>query len=172
MMKNNKGVSIIMLVITIAMMAIIVSFSVFSSKNITPEARLAAAYANIKTVKDACDNAMTMIEINPVEYDEYYFFGDNIQTLMTATNLESIIADCGLTSTADISERTYVINYTDSDNNKRILERLELKGVENTYIVDLENEKYYILHGAERSDGNKVYEYKDILRAYQMLTDN
>lgn len=167
---SNKGVSMIMLVITIAMMAIIISFSVFSSKNITPEAKLAAAYANVKTVKDACDNALTMIEINPSEYDEYYFFGENIQTLMDASNLQSIIEKCGLTSITQISNRTYVINNSDSDANKRILERLELKGIANTYLVDLENEKYYILNGAERVDGGKVYEYKDILQAYDLLT--
>ena len=169
-LENKKGVSMIMLVITIAMMAIIISFSVFSSKNITPEAKLATAYANVKTVKDACDNALTMIELNPNEYDEYYFFGENVQKLMNASNLQLIIEKCGLTSTAEISDRTYVINNSDSDANKRMLERLELKGISNTYLVDLENKKYYILNGAERVDGNKVYEYKDILRAYDMLT--
>ena len=122
-MKKQSGVSIIMLVITIAMMAIIVSFAVFSSQNITPEAKLASAYSSIKAVKDACDNAMTMIEINGDEYDEYYFFGKNIQSLLTPGELDTIAQNCGLTSASKFSDRTYMIKNSSSENDKRILER-------------------------------------------------
>jgi len=175
-LKSNNGVSMIMLVITIIMMAVIVSFAVFSSKNITPESKLAAAYSSLKTVKDACDNALNLIEINPNEYDEYYFFGQNVQNLLSESELQSILTDCGLGVSPDpntvISSRSYLIKSSkDSETSQRMLERLELKGVTSTYLVDLENEKYYIVNGVERVDGEEVYEYKDVLRAYNMLTD-
>ena len=54
---------------------------------------------------------------------------------------------------------------------KRILENLELKGITSTYVVDLENNNYYIVGGAERVDGSTVYEYKEIVTAYDILVD-
>ena len=79
-MQSNKGVSIIMLIITVIMMAIIVSFAVFYSQNITPEAKLAKAYSSIKSVKDACDNAEGFINLDQNEYDDYFFFGKVFKT--------------------------------------------------------------------------------------------
>lgn len=177
--QNEKGVSVIMLIIAIAMMAIIVSFAVFYSKDTTPEAKLASAYSSLKTIKEACDNAQMLIELNPAEYDEYYFFGNNLQYKITnSSELSNLITKCGLTSIDDLSERTYIIKPEDGEEEKRVLENLELKGVTNTYIVDLENKKYYLVGGAKRVDslGNSsgdesVYEYKDVIEAYEMLID-
>lgn len=170
--KNQKGVTIIMLIIAIAMIAIVVTFAVFYSKDTTPEAKLASAYASLKSVKDSCDNALMLIEINPLEYDEYYFFGNNIHhTITDSDELNSYAANCGLASSADFSDRTYLIKPAENEEEKRILQNLELKGVTSTYIVDLEKNDYYIVGGAERVDGNIVYEYKDIVTAYDILVD-
>lgn len=168
-LNNKKGVSIIMLIIAVVMMAIIVSFAVFFSQDTTPEAKLASAYSSLKVVKDACDNAETLIEINPAEYDDYYFFGYSIKHNITDTaELEEYAENCGVTS-SDFSERTFIIKPAETDEEERILKNLELKGVSSTYVVDLDNEKYYIVGGAERVDGGELYEYKDIVRAYEML---
>lgn len=166
---NNKGISLIMLVITVLMMAIIVSFAVFSSRNITPESKLAAAYASLKAVKDACDNAVTLIEINPNEYDEYYFFGKSIHELMSENEVQTLRTkfDC-----ESFSERTYLIQNSDVDYDKRILERLELKNISSSYVVDLENENYYIVNGVERGNEPTIYEYKKILKEYNILIEN
>lgn len=172
---NKKGISLIMLVITVIMMAIIVSFAVFSSRNVTPESKLAAAYSSLKAIKDACDNAVNLIEINPDEYNEYYFFGQNIKSLIDEENLTDLLKNCGLGKETnpilEISDRTYLIKNSESESDLRKLERLELKGVSSTYIVDLENEKYYLLNGVKRLDGESVYEYKDLLKAYNLLID-
>ena len=176
LLNNNKGISLIMLVITVLMMAIIVSFAVFSSRNITPESKLAAAYASVKAVKDACDNAVNLIEINPNEYDEYYFFGQNIHELMSESELQELLTKFGFEDFSNpnevISKRTYLIKNTSSDNDKRMLERLELNNVSSTYLVDLENEKYYILNGVERVDDVAIYEYRDILKEYNILVEH
>lgn len=175
-LTNNKGISFIMLVITVLMMAIIVSFAVFSSRNITPESKLAAAYASLKAVKEACDNAQNLIEINPNEYDEYYFFGQNVHELVGESELQTLLGKFGFEDFSNpnevISKRTYLIKNTTSDNDKRILERLELSNVSSTYLVDLENEKYYILNGVERVDDLMIYEYKDIVKEYNILIQN
>lgn len=169
-LKNNKGVSLIMLVIAVIMMIIIVSFAVFSSKNTTPEAKLAAAYTSLKAVKDASTNALMLIEINPDEYDEYDFFGHNIQFNNSDLELNNIKQDCGIATTGEeFSNRTYKIAPATNDEEKRILEKLDLKGITATYIVDLENNKYYILGGVERVDGGTLYEYREIETSYQML---
>lgn len=173
-MQSNKGVSIIMLIITVVMMAIIVSFAVFYSQNITPEAKLARAYSSIKTVKDACDNAEGFIDLNPDEYDDYFFFGESIHNSLSMNGVSNVAAEFGL-SAEDFSERTFLIEpIEDADDSKeaeRILENLELKGVVDTYIVDLDNKKYYLVGGIENIEGIKLYEYNEILRGYSMLVD-
>ena len=159
-----------MLIIAVVMMAIIVSFAVFFSQDTTPEAKLASAYSSLKVIKDACDNAETLIELNPAEYDDYYFFGYNIQHNITdAAELNEYATKCGLASSVNFSDRTFIIKPAETDEEERILKNLELKGVSSTYVVDLDNEKYYIVGGAEKVDGEKLYEYKAIIRAYEML---
>ena len=173
-MQSNKGVSIIMLIITVIMMAIIVSFAVFYSQNITPEAKLASAYSSIKTVKDACDNAEGFIDLNPDEYDDYFFFGKSIHNSLSVNEVANAAAEFGL-GAEDFSARTFVIEPTEGASEpkeaQRILENLELKGVTNTYIVDLDNKKYYLVGGIENIEGIKLYEYSEILKGYSMLVD-
>lgn len=175
-LNNKKGITIIMLIITVIMMIIIVSFAVFNAPKSTEEAKIAKAYTSLKTIKEACENALYYIEINPTEYDEYYFFGSNLQNkintgMLTGIDINDLATKFGLASEADFSSRTYVIKPAETDEEQRILKNLELKGVEETYIVDLENDKYYILNGVNRGEEDDVYEYKDILLSYEMLTD-
>lgn len=169
-LNAQKGVSVIMLIIAVVMMAIIVSFAVFYSQDTTPEAKLASAYSSLKAVKDACDNAETLMELNPAEYDDYYFFGYNVQHNISDTlELNEYAVECGLASYLDFSERTFMIKPASNEEEERILKNLELKGVANTYVVDLDNDKYYIVGGTKRADDRVLYEYKDIVRAYEML---
>lgn len=175
-LNNQKGITIIMLVIAVIMMIIIVSFAVFNAPKSTEEAKIAKAYTSLKTIKEACENALYYIEINPTEYDEYYFFGGNIQHKITngmisGIDLGETAIKFGLASESDFSPRTYIIKPASNDEEQRILKNLELKGVEETYIVDLENEKYYVLNGVTRGEESRVYEYKDILLSYEMLTN-
>ncbi|MBO5143818.1 MAG: hypothetical protein J6C46_12665 [Clostridia bacterium] len=174
-LKEQKGVSIIMLIVAIAMMAIVVSFAVFNSKDTTLEAKLASAYSSVKAVKDACDNAEMLIELNPNEYDEFYFFGHNLEYKLTEAERDDYATRCNLSGSTDFSERTYIIKPADSEDEealkeeKNILENLEIKGISYTYVVDLEKEKYYILDGVLGLGGNRVHEYTDIIKEYELI---
>lgn len=163
--KNNKGITIMMLVITVIIMLILVMFAVYYSRNAAVEARIAAAYTSLKEVKEACERAIIEIELDPSTYDEYYFFGRNVQT--DGSNLAEIQEKCGGVT---LSERSYKISDSTDDENKRRLDNLEISKIKDTFIVDLENKKYYILDGVKKADGNKVYEYREIQLSYDMLT--
>ena len=174
--RNQKGVSLIMLVIAIVMMLIIVTFAVFNSKNTTPEAKVAASLSSLASIKDACENALGLIELNPEEYDEYYFFGNNIHhkrnstgSVLSDSEKQEYAKECGLGESYTFNDDTYVIKPAETEEEKRILKNLEIKNISDTYIVDLLNKEYYIVGGVEHADGAKAYEYKDILRTYEML---
>ncbi len=170
-MKNNKGISIIMLVITIILMLILTSIAVYYSSNIAPEARLAAAYTSLGNVKEACTRALTEIDFSSENIDEFYFFG-NVYSKKYTTKAErdALAVRCGLENSEALSERTYEIGTTDDDENRRRVENLELSGISQTYLVDLDNDNYYLVDGVRKADGTKVYEYRDIMASYQMLT--
>ena len=173
--KNQKGVSMIMLVIAVLMMIIIASIAVYNAPKSRDEANFVKDYASLKAVKEACENALYLIEINPAEYSEYYFFGNNMQfnveNDVIDMEMSEIAQKCGLTSQNDFSSRTYIISGGITDEEKRTLKRLELKDIEDMYVVDLENAKYYILNGIERENDETLYEYQDILLSYKMLTE-
>lgn len=175
LLNNQKGVTIIMLIIAIVMMIIIVSFAVFNAQNSTEEAKFARAYSSLKAIKEACENATYLIEINPEEYDEQYFFGNNLKynidnNILQGITMSKIVTECGLTSETELSESTYLIKNAETDEEKRVLRNLELKGLEDVYVVDLENEKYYLLGGVSREDDTTYYEFRDIMLSYEMLT--
>jgi len=168
--SNKNGVSIIMLVIAVAMIAIVASFAVYYAQNTTPEAKMASGYASLKVVKDACDNAVTLIELNPNEYYEEYFFGKNVhEKYNDLAQLNELAVNCGLSSSLDFSQRTYEIKPPETSEEEVIIKNLELKSIQDTYIVDLEKDKYYVLKGIEFMDGNIIYEYRDVVSAYQIL---
>ncbi len=185
--KSNKGISLIMLVITIAMILIIVSIAVFSSKSNTPEAKLASAFVSLQAVREACKNAENLIEINPDEYNYEYFFGHNLFERIEGANKEqtitNLISEKGIGITREefdhFSNKTYVIKSKDDQivlenqdyhqEDLVVLERLDLNGVSETYIVDLENGLYYLVGGTGRPDSTKVYEYRDIENTYELL---
>jgi hypothetical protein len=181
-MKNNKGITMIILVITIIVMLILTSFAVYYSTNIAPEARIAASFQTLKEVKMACQRALNEIEIDPT-LDEYYFFGKNINATdnenapvgtdgITALNLAF---KCGLSSVDEFGnggERTYYVSGSDDPVIKRRAEKLEMTGLGvDSFVVDLENDKYYIVGGVRRDSSSPfVYEYRDVEMLYSMLT--
>ena len=174
-MKNNKGVTLIMLVITIILMILIASFAVYYSNNIGSEARLAAQYSSLKEIKAACDNAIIQIELNPVAYDEFYFFGHNIEYLDKNGELKldgekvdafEVMKRC---NTSKFSPRTYVIVNDGTPENQTRLSHLELSNVTYNYVVDLDYQKYYLVDGVKDSTNQFVYELSDIEKAYSNL---
>ena len=51
---NNKGVTMMLLVVTIILMIMIAFLAVYYSQNVAPEARVASAYASLKAIRDTC----------------------------------------------------------------------------------------------------------------------
>jgi uncharacterized protein YpmB len=180
-MKNNKGITIIMLVITIIIILILTSFAVFYSTNIAPEAKIAAAFSSLKEIKSACQRAQNEVELFPDQLDEYYFFGKNIvDEKPEGKTADEWAVRCGLTSKADFGlsgDRTYYIcaptnkNDPNYSNMKRRTEKLELSNLNSMeFIVDLEKDKYYIVDGVRRDIHKEAYEYTDVELLYSMLT--
>ena len=152
----QKGVSLIQLVIVIIIMLILASFALLSSDEVTTEARIARDYESLKKVKEAVEHSVNLMEINPKEYVEAELF-------VTKFN-SSDYSRIGLLSSLELSNRVYEINMANQ-------EKLDLENIteERTYVVDLDNKKYYILDGISREDGEKVYEYLDVLRLYNLF---
>lgn len=158
---NQKGITLIQLVITIIVIVIITSFAVFQGSNVTTEATIAKEYESIKEIKKAVEQALQMIEINPKEYKESEIFG----VPLSNNDKKNYYDRIGLTSANELSDRTYIIT---KDNQEKF--QLEKINEEQVYIVDLDKEKYYILDGVQRDNRDIVYEYTDILKTYNMLS--
>ena len=165
---NNKGVTMMLLVVTIIMMIIIAFLAVFYSQNVTPEARISAAYSSLSAVKDACVGAVQFTNVG--QEDEYHFFGKTIWKEHSG-EVWKYAERCGLSSESELGERTYLIDpYSDREEDKRRIVNLELSNLKYEFIVDLDNEKYYILDGVSRlEDDEKKYEYYDIQSLYDMI---
>lgn len=158
---NKKGITLIQLVITIVVMLIIASFAVFQGGNVTTEATIVKEYESIKEVKKAVEQTVLLIEMNPETYIERELFG----IALDEAEKQSYYKRVGLTLADDLSDRAYIITKANQKN-------FELEKIPDgkIYIVDLDNEKYYLVDGIQREDSKKAYEYKDILRMYNTLT--
>ena len=62
-MKGNEGVTILQIVITIIVMMLILSASVFYGVNTTKEAKIAATYNEIKEIESAIKEAEVINKI-------------------------------------------------------------------------------------------------------------
>lgn len=155
---NQKGITLIQLVITIVVMIILASMAIFQGGNVTTEAMIAREYESLREVKKAVEQTVLLMEMNPEDYKEEEIFGGSISK-------DAYYKRVGLTSSDELSDRTYSISKSNEKN-------FELDKIpdEKVYIVDLENKKYYILDGVQKEDGEIIYEYKDILKIYNMLS--
>lgn len=130
------------------------------SDDVTVEARIAREYESIKSVKTAVDEAVNLIDMNPDVYKEQEMFGEKL-----GTEKEDYYKKIGLSSASELSDRTYLIN---EENQEKL--SIESMTEDKSYIVDLDNEKYYVVDGVRRTtEDEKVYEYMDILKLYNLV---
>lgn len=157
----QKGVTLIQLVVLIIVLLIIVSFAIFSVDNITDESIIAREYESLKEVKIGVDQTLNLIEMNPEKYKEEEKFVDNI-----SGKKDEYYSRIGLDSASELSDRSYLINSENQD-------KLEINKIleERSYVVDLENEKYYIVDGVQRKGKERIYEYSDISREFNLLSN-
>lgn len=168
-LKNNNGISIVMLVITIILMILLTAMAIFYSQNITSEAHLASALTSLQDIKNVCEQAIIDIESNPDLYDEFFFFGYNIKT-EKASELDDYAHRCGLIDGTFFSDRTYLITDDGTVDSRRRLNALEISSIDDTFVVDLDNKKYYLVDGIKRADNSIVYELSEIRRLYDVIT--
>ena len=153
-----------MLVVTIILMIIIAFLAVFYSQNVTPEARVSAAYSSLNAVKEACKAAVQFVDVG--QEDEYFFFGKT----MTDAQRSEYAPQCGVSSFS--GDRVYLIDpYSDKEEDRRRIKNLELSNLRERYVVDLDSDCYYLVGGIGRTDdeSEKKYEYFDIQSLYDMI---
>ncbi len=182
-MRNNKGVTMMMLIITIIMLFILISISVYSSQRTSSEAKFTSIYESLLNVKSACNNALNLIEVSYATgedgdgeiIDEFYFFGNTV--MQEGLDIVELKEKCGLPSddsgSGDVlGSRTYLIENTRDESDKRRLERLGIKNLSIKVVADLDNDKYYVYDGAKRKDdAYKVYELNDFIKSYDTLVN-
>ena len=152
MLRNERGVTLVQVIVTMVIVIIIASFAIWYSKNTSTEAKLTRLYNEITTVKEACNDAIVINELNPMEYP--------ISKLFTKKWTSEPLSEFGIDAGADTDD-LYVITPDNSDS-------LELEKIKNTYIYDIKNDKLYIQGGFSRIGQDIVeYEYTDIMRLYK-----
>lgn len=152
MLKKEKGVTLIQVIVTMIIAILIASFAVWYAKNVSTEAKLTRIYNEMSTVKDACKDALVINELNPDEYP--------LSKLFTKKITSENIADFGIDTSID-TENLYVITPENAGS-------LELEKVKNTYIYDAQNNKLYIQGGFSRIGQDEVgYEFNDVMRLYK-----
>ena len=166
---NNKGVTMMLLAVTIVLMIIIAYLAVYYSENVAPEARLASAYASLKAVKESCEQKELLFTS---EKDEYYYFGKSMHTQLTTQEFSDYSQRCGIYDTDTLyGDRVYLINpFSNSEDDKRRIKNLELSNLNCEVVVDLDNDKYYLVDGISRVDwGYTGYEFAEIQSMYTMI---
>lgn len=152
MLRSERGVTLVQVIVTMVIVIIIASFAIWYSKNTSTEAKLTRLYNEITTVKEACNDAIVINELNPTEYP--------ISKLFTKKWTSEPLSEFGIDAGADTDD-LYVITPDNADG-------LELEKIKNTYIYDMKNDKLYIQGGFSRIDQDTVeYEYTDIVRLYK-----
>ncbi|MBQ9266876.1 MAG: hypothetical protein IJ217_01095 [Clostridia bacterium] len=154
-MRNERGVTLASVIVAIIIIIIIASFAIWYSSNTSTEAKLARAYAEVHSVKEAYENAKTLNEINPTTYPISSLFEP-----VTESWLQSNYARIGLFSPDAGADNLYLIT---PDNAYKI----ELEKILGEYVVDMATDKVYLVDGFYRNNENSiVYEFKDIEMLY------
>ena len=161
-MADNKGVSLVQVIIAIVIIIIITSFAIWYASNTSTEAKLTRIYAEITAVKEGYDNAKMLNEVNSTAYD---FSKIESSEVYIKGNYESKEIEF-MDKISDTSE-LYLVT---PDNAKEI----EVEKIVFDYVIDGKTGNVYLIGGYEsRLDENLknnvtvVYEYKDIVREYQ-----
>ena len=154
--KNNKGISLIQLIVAIIIMMIITSFALWYASNTSTEAKLARIYAEIKTVKEAYENAIILNEVSEGTYD--------LESLSTTE--ESIISQFGADETADllseITDKSKLYLVTPENAKELEIEKLTME-----YVIDGKTGEVYIIGGFARANENPKYSASQITKLYE-----
>lgn len=152
MRKQNKGITMIQMVITIVMMVLIAGFSIYNSKDTLVETKITKAYNEILEVKRA---------VQSFEMLDFAKLSDFSTQITDFTYYPQLVSYCN-----DPSGEYYFLNF---ESNKDVIEDiLEIRNIENNYIVDVKNIENIQIFSV---DGIKVgkdtyYSDEEILKKY------
>lgn len=123
MKKYNSGITMIQMVITIVMMVLIAGFSIYNSKDTLVETKLTKAYNEMLEVKRAVQGLRVL---------------DVIELKDISTPVNDFTNYPQLSGYYTSGEHEYY--FLDFKNNGAVIEdSLEIRNIENNYIVDVKN---------------------------------
>lgn len=152
MFKKEKGITMIQMVITIIMMIIIASFSLYNARDTIIEAKVSKVYKEIMTVREGVVGAKVMETI------DFADFGTKLDDFSSYPQLSSYY-DSG-------DSEYYFLDF--ETKNAVISEALEIRNIENNYIVnvkDFENVEVFLVDGLVIGS-DRIYSDDEILRKY------
>lgn len=152
MKKNNKGITMIQMVITIVMMVLIAGFSIYNARDTIIETKVAKIYNEVEEVK----NAVTGLKI---------FEDENIENILGAP-LQNLNDYSGLAAYYKDDQEYYLLNF--KTNGNTLCDLLEIRNIENNYIVnlkDVDNVEVFLVGGA-MIENEMCYTDYEILKKY------
>lgn len=156
---KNEGVTILQIVITVVIMLIILSVTVFYGQSITKEAKISIVYNEIKEIESAIKEASIMGEIT-LGVDEITFFGEINIPKVDAASYSKVLS-------GDMSSDYYYLDFTSS---KKLRNVLEIENVDNDYLLDLSDLNIFLIDGIDlQIDADKVetkYNSDEIVKYY------
>lgn len=128
-MKNNKGITIIALVITVIVLAILAGILVVSSIQTVDYTKENKFIAELKVIREKVNIASKEISLGSTVYNDV---GKDINTLSTdmRTNILNIFTKCGISA-----EQQANYKYFDTTE----LEKLGIYNIEHNVLIDLNN---------------------------------
>lgn len=152
MKKNNKGITMIQMVITIVMMVLIAGFSIYNARDTIIETKVAKIYNEVEEVK----NAVIGLKI---------FEDENIENILGAP-LQNLNDYPGLAAYYKDDQEYYLLNF--KTNGNTLCDLLEIRNIENNYIVNLkdaDNVEVFLVGGA-MIENEMCYTDYEILKKY------
>lgn len=140
-MRNNEGVTILQIVITVIVMIILLSLAIFYSSGTTKEAAVAALYNEIKEVTSVIQEASILNHIQK-SGDEIIFFEETSAPKVEKSSYQTQLALAG-------SGDFYYLDFTSS---RELKNTLELENIKNDYILEFDSLKLYLVEGIELLD--------------------
>ena len=138
MIKNNKGVSLVSLVITIVVMLVILSITLSSSLQSVEETNLTKIENEIRDLKDAVNDRLANYQRNPMTYpiigekvgDNIFEYIRSIETL-ESNEISEIIEQISVTYSVENADYYRLVGRTEAE--KLGVENIDAK---HFYIVD------------------------------------
>lgn len=147
---RNEGVTILQIVITVIIMIIILSVSIYMGPNIAREAKLASTYEEIKEIESTIEELYILGNVI-ASGDNIIFYGEKEAPKVDNTMYTAELGE-------DAEGEYYYLDFTSS---RQLENVLGLENVDNDYIFDLDNLNIYLVGGIDiiNEDGRVVIKY-------------